>query len=361
MKNQFLCSTTARKCCYLIFQFFFTHQIMFSIIYLHRISKSTGSTWYNRNFVYRCRFCLFSCYQSVSDFMIRYDQFFFIRKNTVFLLISGNYNFNTFFKICLCGKFTSITYCTKRRFIDNIGKFSSGSAGSSLRYIIKTNGICNLDFLCMYLQNLLTALKIRKFYRNSSVKTSRTKKCRVKRIRTVCCRKNYHAFGSIKAIHFCKELIQSLFTFIIATCKSSSITFLTNCINLINKYNTWCFFICLFKKITYFGRAHTNKHFYKLRSRNREKRNFSFTCNCLGKKSLTCSRRTHKQCTLWHRRPNFCILLRIMQIINDLRQKIFCLIFTCNIRKFNSCRRFHVYLGITFAKRHCTTRAATHR
>mgnify|MGYP007062571403 CR=1 FL=1 len=99
----------------------------------------------------------------------------------------------------------------------------------------------------MDFQDFLTSFQIRKFYRNSSVKTSRTKKCRVKRIRTVCCRKNYHAFGSIKAIHFCKELIQSLFTFIIATCKSSSITFLTNCINLINKYNTWCFFIGLFK------------------------------------------------------------------------------------------------------------------
>ena len=152
---------------------------MLIIINLHRVAQRTRCTWNNCNFVNRSRFCLFGCDKCMSNFMIGYDQFLFIRKNTIFLLVSCNNYFNAFFKVCLRSKFTSVANCTKCCFIDNIGKFRTRSSGSCLCNIIKSNSICNLNFLCMNFQNLFSTLQIRKFYRNTAVKASRTEKCRI--------------------------------------------------------------------------------------------------------------------------------------------------------------------------------------
>ena len=96
---------------------------MFIIIHLHGIAQCTRSTWNDRNLVNRGRFGLFGRNKRMSDLMIGNNQFFFIGKDTVFLLISRNNNFDTFFKVCLSCKFTSVTNCTKCCFIDNICKF----------------------------------------------------------------------------------------------------------------------------------------------------------------------------------------------------------------------------------------------
>ena len=334
---------------------------MFIIIHLHGIAQCTRSTWNDRNLVNRGRFGLFGCNKCMSDLMIGNNQFFFIGKDTVFLLISRNNNFDTFFKVCLSCKFTSVTNCTKCCFIDNICKFRAGSSGSCLCNIIKSNSICNFNFLCMNFQNFFSTLQIRKFYRNTAVKTSRTEKCRIQWIRTVGCCQDYNTLRSIKSIHFCKELVQGLLSLVITACKTGTVTFLANCINFINKYNTRSLLICLFEKISYFRSTHTDKHFYEFRTGDWEKRNLRLTCNCFCKKCLTCTRWTHKQSSLRHRRTNLCIFLRIVQIINDFCKKILRLVFSCNIGEFNSCGRFYINLRIALSKRHCPTRTSAHR
>ena len=113
-------------------------------------------------------------------------------------------------------------------------------------YIIR-----KLYFLCMYLKNCFTALKIRKFYRYTAVETSRTGQCRVKRFRTVGCRQNDNSVVALETIHLSKELVQSLFALIVSACHLT-VTFLTDGINLINKHDTRSFFFGLFKEVTYF-------------------------------------------------------------------------------------------------------------
>ena len=103
----------------------------------------------------------------------------------------------------------------------------------------------------MHFQYFFTPFKIGKFYRDSPVKTSRAQKRRIQCVRSVCCRKYYNTFRRIKTVHFCKELIQCLLPFIIS-CHSVAVTFLADRIDLIDKYNTRGFLICLFKQITHF-------------------------------------------------------------------------------------------------------------
>ena len=68
----------------------------------------------------------------------------------------------------------------------------------------------------MNLKDIFSAFKIRKLYRNSSVKTSGSCKSRIKRFRSVGSSKNHNTVVTFKSVHLCKELIESLLSFIIA-------------------------------------------------------------------------------------------------------------------------------------------------
>ena len=120
----------------------------------------------------------------------------------------------------------------------------------------------------MNLQDFLTPLKIRKLNRDPSVKTSRTKKCRVKGIRSVGSCQDHNTLGTVKTVHLCQKLVQCLLTLIVSAAHSGAVTFLADRIDLINKYDTWCLLIGLFKKITDLGSTHTHKHLHKFRTGN---------------------------------------------------------------------------------------------
>ena len=309
----------------------------------------------------RSRIRLFRRHKCMSYLMIGYDQLLLIGKHPVFLLITSDNHLNTLLKVSLGSKLPAVTDSTKSCLVYNIGKLCTGSAGCCLGNFIETDTVCDFDLSGMDFQDFLTSFQIRKFYRNTSVKTTWTQEGRVQGIRTVGSSQDHNSLGAVKSIHLCKQLVQSLLTFIVSTCEASAVTFLTNGINLINKYNTRCLLICLFKQITNLGSTHAHKHFHKFRTGNREKRYFCFSCNCLGEQCLTCTRRSYKKGALGHGCSNLRVFLWIVKIIYNFRKKLFRLVLTCHICKFNSCRRLHIYFGIAFSKGHCSARASAHR
>ena len=123
--------------------------------------------------------------------------------------------------------------------------------------------IIKLYIFCMNAKNFFTTFYIRTFNRNLSVKTTRTKQCRIKNICTVCCSKNNQAFFIFKTVHFYQKLVQGLFTFIISTTKTIYTAF-SQSIDFIYKHDTRCFFTSLFKQITNTAGSNTNKHFNKV-------------------------------------------------------------------------------------------------
>ena len=169
----------------------------------------------------------------------------------------------------------------------------------------------------MYFKDCFTTFKIRKFYRYTAVETSRTGQCRVKRFRTVGCCQNNNTVISLKTIHLRKQLVQGLLTFIVSTCHLS-VTFLTNGIDLINEYDTRCFFLCLFKEVTNFGCAHTNKHFHKFRTGHREERYIGFTGYCFCQHGFTGTWRAYKENAFRHGGSHVCVFLWVMKVIYNL-------------------------------------------
>ena len=101
------------------------------------------------------------------------------------------------------------------------------------------------------------------------------------------------------------------------------------CIDLVDKYNTGSILLSFFKKVADTGCTHTYKHFHKIRTGNREKRNSSFSGYCLGKKGFSCSRRAYKKKSLGDPGPHAGIFLRILQEINYFFQFFLLLLKSC--------------------------------
>ena len=106
--------------------------------------------------------------------MISHNKFFFIGKNLVLLLISGDNHLNTFFQVGLSGKFSSVTDSPKSRLVYNISQVGTGSSGSRLGNIAEIHIIGNFDLSGVNLKDFLSSLQIRKFYRDPTVETSRS-------------------------------------------------------------------------------------------------------------------------------------------------------------------------------------------
>ena len=113
----------------------------------------------------------------------------------------------------------------------------------------------------MYFKDLLPALQIGKLHRNAAVKTPRSGQCRVKRFGTVCRSQDNDACIALKSIHFCQELIERLFAFVISS--DLTVTLFTDRIDLVDEYNTRSFLLCLFEQISHLGSAHSYEHLDK--------------------------------------------------------------------------------------------------
>ena len=261
--------------------------------------------------------------------MIGNDEFLFLGKDAVFFLIAGDDNLDTLLKVCLSGKTSAVTDCTKRCLVDDVCKLCSGGSGGSFCNVVEVYVICDLDLFRMNLQNLLTALEVRKLYWNPAVETARTKKSRVKGIRTVGGCQNNNALGTVETIHLGQQLVQGLLTLVVSA--DLAVTLFTDGIDLIDEYDTGRFFLGLFKKITNLGGAHTNEHLYEFRTGNGEEGNLRLTGYSFCKKGFTCSRRAYKKGSFRHLGTDLTVFLGIVKEIYDLLQKLLRLILTCYI------------------------------
>ena len=180
----------------------------------------------------------------------------------------------------------------------------------------------------------MAAIQIRQINCYLPIKTPRAKQCAVQNIRAIRSSNYNHTLVPIKAIHFNKKRIQSLFTLIIAAAKTRA-TLTPYRIDFINENNTRRIFTTLLKHITHTRRANTNKHFDKIRTAYRVKRNIGFPCYCLRKQGFTRSWRTDHENAFRNTSPDTLKLLRILKEINNFRNLLLRFITTSNIFKSN--------------------------
>ena len=128
-----------------------------------------------------------------------------------------------------------LTLCRKKGcFIEKIFKVCTCKSNCCCCNLMQVDIGCQRFISCVNLKNILSALNVGITNCYLTVKTTRTKKCRVKDIRTVSSSNNDYAFVCTEAIHFNKQLVKGLFTFVVSTTHTgASVT--THSINFVNK------------------------------------------------------------------------------------------------------------------------------
>ena len=204
----------------------------------------------------------------------------------------------------------------------------------------------------MNLQYIHTPFQIRFVYNNPSVKPSRTQKRGIQDFRTVGCRKNQKTFIRVKSIHLCQELVQCLFSLVIAA--HNCITCFSDSVDFINKHNTRSHLLSLLEQITHTGRAHAYIHFHKSRTRKREERHFCLSRHSFRQQCLTSSRRPYKKCSFRKLRADAAVFTRIMKEIHYFLQRLLCLILPGHILECDPGFFLHVHFCIALSDAHHT-------
>ena len=178
----------------------------------------------------------------------------------------------------------------------------------------------------MDFEDLDTSLYIRVVDRYLAVESSGSQQRRIKDVGSVGSRHAYDAVIDTETVHFNKQLVKSLLSFIMAAAPSgSSVT--ADRIDLVYKHYTGCGLFCGFKKVSHAGSTHTDIHFHKIRTGYRIERDSGLARNGFGKKRFTGSRRADEQNALRYTCAERRIFVRIFEELDNFL-KLF-LFFVC--------------------------------
>ena len=125
--------------------------------------------------------------------------------------------------------------------------FRTGETGRQTCDLYEVDIFIYFNPFDMDIQYFNTSLKIRFIYQNLSVKTSRTKQCRIEYFRTVCRGQDDDRHIGTEAVHLGKQLVERLFTFIITAHHTAGRTTFTDRIDLIDKDDRRGIFLSLLK------------------------------------------------------------------------------------------------------------------
>ena len=102
----------------------------------------------------------------------------------------------------------------------------------------------------MNAQNSLSSFQVGQFNGNAAVKTSGTRQRGVERFGSVRRRKNDNARVALKTVHFRQQLVQGLFTLVVAA--YARIALAAYRVYLIDKYYARSLFFCLVEQVADF-------------------------------------------------------------------------------------------------------------
>ena len=187
----------------------------------------------------------------------------------------------------------------------------------------------------MYLQDVHTALHVRKLHRNSPVKTSRPQEGGIQLVGLVGGCQHDDALRTVKAVHLRKELIQGLLPFVVSSVAAPA-SLLADGVDLVDEDDTGGFFLRLLKKVPYLGGAHTHEHLHEFRTGNGEEGHIRFSGHSLCQEGLTGSRRAHQKGASGDLCADALIFARVVQEVHHLRQKLLGLVLSGHVLELHA-------------------------
>ena len=247
----------------------------------------------------------------------------------------------------------------QRCLVHHVGKVCTRKAHGTVRNGIKVNVIVKLHLFGVDTQDGFAALYIRAFHRHLAVKAAGAQQCRVKHVRTVGGGQNDEAFFVVKAVHLYKQLVQRLFTLVIAD-KAVGAAF-AHGIDFVDEYDARRLFTRGTEKVADAACTHAYKHFHKVGTADAEEGNARFTGNGACQQGFARTRRPHQKHALGNLSADIRVFLGGFQEVHNFHQLFLCIVHTGNVGK----ARLHLALVHGFgaavtAAEHGTADAAAH-
>src|SRR5579864_6631033 len=105
----------------------------------------------------------------------------------------------------------------------------------------------------------------------------------------------------------------------------------SDCVNFVDEDDAGRILLALLKQVADAARAHADKHFHEVRSRDREERNISLAGNRARQQRFTGSRRSDQQHALRNAPAELLKLLSLSEELNNLAQLFFRLFYASHI------------------------------
>ena len=167
-------------------------------------------------------------------------------------------------------------------FVADIGNIGSGETGSLACQEFGIDAFVDFDRTQMYSEYLLTLVQVGQFHVNLTVETSGTKQRLIQDVGTVRGGQDDNTAVGAETVHFRKQLVQRVFTFIVAVHVYIFATGTADGIDLVDEYDTRSFLFCLAEQVTYAGSTYADEHFNEVRTGQGEERNVGFSGYSLG-------------------------------------------------------------------------------
>src|SRR5574344_350541 len=221
-----------------------------------------------------------------------------------------------------------------RRFVQDVFNIGAREANRPLRKGVEIDRRINLLIASVHLEDRLTPSGIRKTDGDNAVKPARTEKGGIQDIVAVRRGDNQDAGVVFEAIHLNKELVQSLFAFIVAAAKACA-SLPTDSIDFIDEDDARRGLLRFPEEIPDTTGADTNEHFNEIRAGNTIERNASLTRNGFSKQGLACARIADKENAFRKASAVFGIFLRFFEIFDHFDHLGLLFVAACDIRETN--------------------------
>src|SRR5712671_2888220 len=127
----------------------------------------------------------------------------------------------------------------------------------------------------MHAENLFATAHVRTRDDYATVKAAGAQQRGIKHIRTVGGGNQDHAVIRFEAVHLDQKLVERLFALVVSTAEASA-AMAADSIDLVDEDDARRILLALLEEVANAACADADKHFYEVRTRDREKRHISF-------------------------------------------------------------------------------------
>ena len=201
--------------------------------------------------------------------------------------------------------------------VHDVGKIGTGEADGTACDVFEADIIGELLVAGMDLQDGGSSVLVGKVNRDGPVETAGSRQGRVEDIGSVGGGHDDDAGIVFESVHFDEELVQGLLSFVVSAAKTrSSLT--SDGIDFIDEDETRGVGLRCLEEGTDTRGADTDIHFDEVGSGDGIERDAGLACDSLGKKGLTGARRADKEHAMRQFRPQSCVFVRRMEVIDKL-------------------------------------------